>query len=58
MVEAAEILGVTDRSFRRLSTSYESDGVAGLQDRRLDRASAQVAGKATVSAITYMNLKQ
>jgi transposase len=41
MVEAAEILGVTDRTFRRWSTRYEADGVAGLQDRRLGRASAR-----------------
>jgi transposase len=39
MVEAAEILGVTDRTFRRWSTRYEADGMAGLQDRRLGRAS-------------------
>ena len=37
MVEAAEILGVIDRTFRRWSTSYEADAVTGLQGRRLDR---------------------
>lgn len=41
MAEAAEILGVTERTFRRWSTRYEADGVAGLEDRRLGRASAR-----------------
>jgi transposase len=41
MVEAAEILGVTERTFRRWSTRYEADGVAGLGDQRLGRASAR-----------------
>jgi transposase len=41
MAEAAEMLGVTERTFRRWSTRYESDGVAGLEDRRLGRASAR-----------------
>lgn len=41
MAEAAEILGVTERTFRRWSTRYEADGVAGLKDRRLGRASAR-----------------
>jgi transposase len=41
MGEAAEILGVTERTFRRWSTRYEADGVAGLEDQRLGRASAR-----------------
>jgi transposase len=41
MAEAAEMLGVTERTFRRWSTRYEADGVAGLEDRRLGRASAR-----------------
>ena len=40
MVEAAEILGVTERTFRRWSTRYEAEGVEGLEDKRLGRASA------------------
>ncbi len=36
------MLGVTERTFRRWSTRYEADGVAGLEDRRLGRASARV----------------
>lgn len=41
MAEAAEILGVTERTFRRWSTRYEADGVAGLEDRRLGRTSTR-----------------
>lgn len=41
MAEAAEMVGVTERTFRRWSTRDEADGVAGLEDRRLGRASAR-----------------
>lgn len=41
MAEAAEILGVTERTFRRWSVRYEADGAEGLEDRRLGRASAR-----------------
>lgn len=41
MADAAEMLGVTERTFRRWSGRYETDGRAGLQDRRLGRASAR-----------------
>jgi transposase len=41
MAEAADILGITERTFRRWSGRYEAEGVEGLQDRRLGRASAR-----------------
>jgi len=41
MAEAAEILGVTERTFRRWGERYEAEGAAGLADRRLGRASAR-----------------
>ena len=41
MAEAAEMLGVTERTFRRWSTRYEAEGMEGLEDRRLGRASAR-----------------
>ena len=41
MAEAAEMLGVTERTFRRWSTRYEAEGSEGLEDRRLGRASAR-----------------
>ena len=39
--DAAEMLGVTERTFRRWRGRYDVDGRAGLQDRRLGRASAR-----------------
>jgi transposase len=41
IAEAAAILGVTERTFRRWSVRYEADGAEGLDDRRLGRASAR-----------------
>lgn len=41
IVEAAEMLGVTERTFRRWSGRYQAEGAEGLQDRRLGRASAR-----------------
>ena len=41
MAEAAEILGVTERTFRRWSGRYDAEGAAGLQDRRIGRVSAR-----------------
>ncbi len=43
MAEAAEMLGVTERTFRRWSVRYEADGAEGLADRRLGQASARAA---------------
>ena len=39
MAEAAEMLGVTERTFRRWSGRYDAEGAEGLQDRRLGRPS-------------------
>lgn len=41
MAEAGAMLGVTERTFRRWSSRYDTEGAAGLQDRRLGRASAR-----------------
>jgi transposase len=41
MAEAAEILGITERTFRRWGDRYEAEGAAGLADRRLGRASSR-----------------
>jgi transposase len=41
MAEAGEMLGVTERPFRRWSARYEADGAEGVQDRRIGRASAR-----------------
>ena len=39
--EAAEILGMSERSFRRWRDRYQADGFEGLADRRLGKASAR-----------------
>jgi len=41
--EAAQILGVSDRTFRRYINRYEDMGVEGLSDRRLTQASIRRA---------------
>ena len=40
-LEAAELLGVTERTFRRWCRRYEEEGEAGLLDRRLGKVSAK-----------------
>ena len=40
-LEAAEVLGMSERHFRRLRERYEVEGAAGLVDRRLGRASSR-----------------
>jgi transposase len=39
--KAAELLGVSERTFRRWTRRYEEDGEAGLVDRRLGKASGR-----------------
>ena len=39
--EAAELLGVSERTFRRWTRRYEDEGEAGLLDRRLGKASGK-----------------
>ena len=39
--EAAEILGIDERTFRRWRQRYEEEGDAGLEDRRLGKASGK-----------------
>jgi transposase len=39
--EAAELLGVDVRTFRRWTRAYEEEGEAGLRDRRLGKASGR-----------------
>jgi transposase len=40
-IDAAELLGVTERTFRRWCVRFEESGEAGLMDRRLGRASGK-----------------
>ena len=39
--EAAELLGISERTFRRWQSRYEEEGEAGLLDRRLGKASGK-----------------
>ena len=41
MAAAAEILGITERTFRRWSGRYDEEGAKGLQDRRVGQLSAR-----------------
>jgi len=50
--EAARILGVSDRTFRRYRDRYEGSGVAGLSDKRLTQASFRRAPVDEVMAVT------
>ena len=40
-LEAAELLGIGERTFRRWCQRYEEDGEAGLLDRRLGKVSGK-----------------
>jgi len=39
MLEAGELLGMSERQFRRYRDRYEEDGLAGLVDRRVGKPS-------------------
>ena len=41
MMEAGELLGMSERQFRRYRDRYEEDGVEGLVDRRLGKPSSK-----------------
>ena len=43
-MEAAELLGMHERTFRRWARRFEDDGEAGLLDRRLGRRSGRAVG--------------
>ncbi len=49
--EAAEVLGVSERTFRRWRDRYEAEGAEGLYDRRLGRVSARRAGVDEVARV-------
>jgi transposase len=40
-LEAAELLGMSERTFRRYRRRFEETGAAGLLDRRLGKASGK-----------------
>ena len=50
-VEAAEMLGMSERSFRRWRDRFEAEGTDGLYDRRLGRLSARRAPMVKVARV-------
>jgi len=50
-LEASEVLGVSERTFRRWRDRWEAEGAAGLYDRRLGRVSARRAPVDTVARV-------
>jgi hypothetical protein len=50
-MEAGELLGCSERQFRRYRQRYEEDGLDGLVDRRLGKASAK---RVPVDEIAWM----
>jgi transposase len=51
VAEAAEILGMSERTFRRWRDRYETEGADGLYDRRLGRVSARRAAVDEVAEV-------
>jgi transposase len=52
--EAGEVLGMSGRNFRRLIVRYDEEGEAGLQDRRLGRASPRRAPAGELSRMQIL----
>ena len=52
--EAARVLGVSDRTFRRFSRRFEEEGATGLLDRRIGQMSARLAPVDEVLALTSL----
>jgi transposase len=52
--DAAEIIGVTDRTMRRWRARLESDGYSGLVDRRKDKPSDKRVPLATVELVLQL----
>ena len=50
-LEAAEILGISERTFRRGRDRFQAEGAEGLNGRRLGRVSARRAGVDEVAAL-------
>jgi transposase len=56
--EAAVILGVSSRTFRRYARRYEDEGIDGLLDKRLMQASSRRAAVDEVVAVTDLYRKR
>lgn len=49
--EAAEVLGMSERTFRRWRERFETEGAEGLYDRRLGKASARRVGSDEIARV-------
>jgi len=49
--EAGELVGKSERTFRRYKDDYEAEGLSGLEDGRLGRRSSNATPEAVVAAI-------
>ena len=56
--EAAQLLGLCERTFRRYLVRYEAEGLAGLVDRRLEQVSQRRAPVDEVLAVTERYQRQ
>jgi hypothetical protein len=55
MMEAGELLGMSERQFRRYRDRYEEDGLAGLVDRRLGKPSLKRVPAASAELMLELN---
>lgn len=53
-LEAAELIGCSERQFRRYRDRYEDDGLEGLKDRRLGKASGKGIGAAERERMLFL----
>src|SRR5712691_8790958 len=54
MLEAAELLGMSERQFRRYRHRFDEEGEAGLVDRRLGKISSKRIGAAEVERMLHL----
>src|SRR5436190_4595888 len=57
MLEAGELLGMSERQFRRYRERFEEEGQAGLVDRRLGKVSAQRIGTGELERMLHLYRK-
>jgi len=57
-IEAAELLGMSERSFRRWSRRFEEEGEEGLLDRRLGRRSGRAVPETEAEEVARLYLER
>jgi hypothetical protein len=53
-MEAGELLGMSERQFRRYRDRFEEEGEAGLLDRRLGKPSPKRIGEAELDRLLQL----